>query len=291
MDGSLREILAGKHLGKWRVQYIQVDDLGRKKRLSRLFGTKKEGRDFLQSLRHGAKVEITRQNELTLALWFDWLAEHDWPESLDEKTIAFRRGRFDKHVRKVLGHMPLKKVDPLAVRAFYRELRENGVGEATVHAIKANLVRAFNQALTPYGRVPITCANPFRLEIQAPALREAVALTPDEARAALACEALTPRERAMLATFLLAGLRLSELAEAAEAQGDGPLAALCLTTSLDVHREIGTRHAPRVAESLAALRERVGTSGVTNVVGEGWEVRARSALSRLEALSRSSRAG
>ena len=210
MEGSLRETLAGKHIGKWRVQYIQVDDLGRKKRLSRLFDTKKDGRDFLQSLRHGTKAEIARQKELTLALWFDWLAEHDWPESLDEKTIAFRRGRFDKHVRKVLGHMPLKKVDPLAVRAFYRELRENGVGDATVHAVKANLVRVFNQALTPYGRVPITCANPFRLEIQAPALREAVALTPDEARAALACEALTPRERAMLATFLLAGLRLSE---------------------------------------------------------------------------------
>lgn len=210
-DGSCREILSGIHKGKWRVQFTQTDDMGRKTRLSRLFDTKTDGKAFLHELRHGVRVEAAkRKKDLTLGGWFDWLAENDWPESLDEKTIAIRQGRFNKHVRKDLGGVPLRKIDPLAVRSFYRELREKGVGESTVHAIKANLVRVFNQAITPYGRIPMTHANPFRLTLQSPPLRIAVAIAPDEAKKALACDKLTAKERAMLATFLLAGLRLGE---------------------------------------------------------------------------------
>lgn len=210
MEGSLKEIDKGRHSGKWRVQYIQADELGRKNRLSRLFDSKADGRTFLLSLRHGTKAEIARKNELTLGDWFDWLAVNDWPESLDAKTISVREGRFNKHVRSVFGSVPLKKVDPLKVRAFYRRLREDGVGEHTVHAIKANLVRVFNQAISPYGRVPITHANPFRLEIQAPPLRDAVALDLETAVSAIGHDGLSLKERAMLATFLLGGLRLSE---------------------------------------------------------------------------------
>ncbi len=210
MDGSLREILTGRHAGKWRVQYIQADDLGRKRRLSRLFDTKKEGRDFLQSLRHGARVEIARQRELTLGGWFDWLAEHDWPESLDPKTIALRRGLFNRYVRAGLGGQPLAKINPLVVRGFYRELIERGVGLPTVRVTKACLVRTFNQAVTPYGRVPVTAANPFQLVIKSSPPRKAVAITPEMAKEALACPELDAAERAMLGIYLLAGVRLSE---------------------------------------------------------------------------------
>jgi len=210
-DGSCREILSGKLAGKWRVQYAYEDEFGLKHRISRVFPTKTEGKDFLRDLRHGAKVESAqKKKELTLGGWFDWLAANDWPESLDEKTISNRLGRFNKHVRKRFGGVPLTKIDPLVVRAFYRDLRESGVGDATVHAIKANLVRVFNQAVSPYRRVPMSHANPFQLTIQAPALRDAVAITPEQARKALACEALTTKERAMLGAFLYAGLRLGE---------------------------------------------------------------------------------
>jgi integrase len=210
-DGSCREVITGRHAGKWRVQFTRVDDLGRKKRISRLFPSKTDGKTFLQGLRHGAKIEVTRRNrELTLANWFDWLAKNDWPESLDEKTIGYREGRFNKYVRDEFGGVLLTKINPLAVRAFYRELRDSGVGEPTVQAIKANLVRVFNQAISPYGRVPMTHANPFRLTVQSAPLRDGVALTPDEAREALKSEGLDRRERAMLGVFLLVGLRLSE---------------------------------------------------------------------------------
>lgn len=210
-DGSCREILTGRLAGKWRVQFIQVDELQRKTRLSRIFPSKTEAKTFLQSLRQGLRIEAAKQKkELTLAGWFDWLAKNDWPEELDEKTIAIRQGRFDRYVRKNLGGLPLDKIDPLAVRTFYRELSASGVGRPTVHAIKANLVRTFNQAINPYRRVSMTLANPFCLTLKASAPRDAVALTPLEASRALASENLNEADKAMLATFLLAGLRLSE---------------------------------------------------------------------------------
>ena len=106
--------------------------------------------------------------------------------------------------------MPLAKIDPLTVRAFYKHLRENGATDSIVVSVKGDLVRAFNQAITPYRRVPATLANPFRLPLQQPVLREAVALTPEEATKALRLGRLDPSRRAMLGLFLLAGVRLGE---------------------------------------------------------------------------------
>jgi hypothetical protein len=96
-DGSCREILTGRHAGKWRVQFTEVDDHGHKSRLSRLFANKTIAKTFLQGLRRGKKVQAARRGrELTLTAWVRWLAENDWPESLDEKTIAVRKSRFAK---------------------------------------------------------------------------------------------------------------------------------------------------------------------------------------------------
>lgn len=211
-DGSCREVLTGRHIGKWRVQYVQVTPTGRKERLSRLFYTKTDAKNFLRALRHGEKVEASRQSrELTLKEWFNWLAENDWPENLADVTITQRKRRFAKYVEKHFGHTPLSKIDPLRVRAFYKELRDKGASETLVISVKGDLVRAFNQAVIPYQRVSMSLANPFRLPLPQPKPREAIALTPDEVRKALARKELDPSRRAMLALFLLGGVRLGEM--------------------------------------------------------------------------------
>jgi len=210
-DGSLTEILTGKHKGKWRVQFTQVDELGKKQRLSRVFPKWTDGKNFLQGLRHGVKVEAARsKKELTLGGWFDWLAENEWPEELAESTIANRKSRFNGHVRETWGGVPLLKIDALKVRAFYRSLADKGVGKPTVLEIKRDLVRVFNQAKSPFQRVPLSAGNPFALTVQTPPKREAVALNPEVAVKALASVDLDCERRAMLGIFLLAGLRLSE---------------------------------------------------------------------------------
>lgn len=96
----------------------------------------------------------------------------------------------------------------MRVFEFYKQLREKGVGAATVLEIKRDLVRVFNQAISPYRKVSL--ANPFKLTVKAPPIRDAVALTPEQAKKALASEKLDPERRAMLGIFLLAGLRLGE---------------------------------------------------------------------------------
>ncbi len=60
-DGSCREVLAGKHAGKWRVQHTFEDEFGCKTRLSRLFATKAEGKDFLRELRRGVRIEAVQR--------------------------------------------------------------------------------------------------------------------------------------------------------------------------------------------------------------------------------------
>lgn len=121
-DGSCREILTGKHAGKWRVQFTQVDETGRKTRLSRIFPTKSEAKAFLQAVRRGERIEeVRRERELTLGEWFEWLAENDWPETLASVTVAQRRSRFRKYVEAYFGHVPLTKIDALRIRAFYRQ--------------------------------------------------------------------------------------------------------------------------------------------------------------------------
>jgi integrase len=184
-----------------------------------LFPTKTDGKAFLQSLRRGANIQAVRSNrEVTLSEWFAWLADNDWPDSLAEVTITQRKRRFAKYVEKHFGQTPLSKIDPLRVRAFYKELREQGASPTLVISVKGDLVRAFNQAVTPYQRIPTSLANPFRLPLPQPQARDAVALAPDEVRNALRRKELDLSRRAMLALFLLAGVRLGEMMAATVGQ-------------------------------------------------------------------------
>ncbi len=211
-DGICREILTGRQKSKWRVQYTVETLTGHKQRLSRVFTTKTEGKDFLRSLHRGTKVETARQSrEMTLDEWFSWLAENDWPESLAAVTIEQRKRRFKKYVKKHFGGTALSKIDPMKVRSFYRELRANGAKDTLVISVRADLVRAFNQAIVPYGRIPMTMANPFRLSVPQPIARQAVALSPTEVIAAIRNEKLDESRRALLALLLLGGLRLGEM--------------------------------------------------------------------------------
>lgn len=211
-DGSCREILTGRHRGKWRVQFTVIEGTGFKRRVSRIFPNKTEGKQFLQSVRRGERAaEVRREKEMTLGQWFEWLVENDWSESLAGNTISYRCGRFRNHVAPHLGNKPLSKIDAMQVRALYKHLRDQGASETLIREVRSDLVRVFNQAISPYQRLPTSLANPFRLPLPQRKPREAVALTPEEVKEALAQDALTESQRAMLGLFLLAGLRLGEM--------------------------------------------------------------------------------
>lgn len=210
-EGSCRKIQSGKLSGKWRVQYRLRKPDGSQKRVSRVFGTQKEGLEFLRSLRKdGSPAAHQITHDLTLGDWLEWLFKNDWSESLDPKTVRDRKARYEKYAKIRWADVPLTRIDPVEVKSFYTHLRESGVGQHTIIALRVLLVRAFNQAITPYGRVPHFWRNPFALELKTPPRRVAVALTPKEAKKALGSKELDDKRRAMLGVFLLAGLRLGE---------------------------------------------------------------------------------
>lgn len=211
-DGSCRPIKEGRFAGKWRVQIVVQDAKGAKKRLSRIFPSQREGKAFIRSLQRDsdrASIEATR--EMTLSQWFRWLVDNEWNEALDSKTVRSRVVRFEKYVEEEWGGIPLTKIDPMDVKAFYKRLREDGIGHATREAVKGDLVRAFNLAISPYKRVPTIWGNPFRLPMDSATARDAVALTPDQARKALKSQKMDEKQRAILGVLLLGGLRLSEM--------------------------------------------------------------------------------
>jgi len=210
-EGSCRKITSGKLEGKWRVQYILEDARGAKKRLSRVFATQREGKDFLREIRRdGSRLRHELVSNLTFGEWFNWLCENDWPESIDPKTLRDRKARFKKYAVERWGKVKLTQIDPVDVKRYYSQLRDQGVGQHTIIALKATLVRAFNQAISPYLRVPHYWRNPFTLDLPTPERRVAVALTPEQAKKALDSKQLNDKRRAMLGVFLLAGLRLGE---------------------------------------------------------------------------------
>ncbi len=210
-DGSCKIVLSGRHKGKWRVQVSLKREFGTIRKISRLFPTQHDGKEFLRSLiREDGKAESLAKKELTLSEWFRWLAKNDWPDTLDAKTIHGRLQRFEKFVEVRWGKYPLTKIDPMEVKEFYADMRLEGIGHATREAIRCDLVRAFNQAVSPYRKVPMIWGNPFRLTMDSKERRDAIALTPDEASKALRSPKLDDSRRAMLGLFLLGGLRLSE---------------------------------------------------------------------------------
>ena len=193
------------------MQYRFTEPSGVKKRLSKIFPTQKEGKDFLKTLRKtDDRIAYQAAKEMTFGEWFDWLAENDWPESIDSKTLRDRVSRYKKYAAPRWSNVPLTRIDPLDVKAFYQDLKLQGVGDHTRIALKAGLVRAFNQAISPYRRVPHFFGNPFCLDIPNPERRIAVAITPDDAKKALKKPKLDDSRRAMLGLFLLSGVRLGE---------------------------------------------------------------------------------
>lgn len=76
LGGSRREALIGKYAGEWRVQFTQIGETGQKTRLSRIFSTKTEAKQFLRELQRGLRIEEARKTrELTLGEWFEWQVE------------------------------------------------------------------------------------------------------------------------------------------------------------------------------------------------------------------------
>ncbi len=83
---------------------------------------------FLRSLlRKDEKEAAAAIRSTRLGEFFDWLVADDWSEEFDPKTVAARRGRFEKYACARWGDMPRTAIDPVHVKGYYRQLRRTSV--------------------------------------------------------------------------------------------------------------------------------------------------------------------
>lgn len=231
-DGSVKQVLTGKHKGKWRARLTYRDKWNRKQEFDRIVGTQREAKqvlkDFKRQLEQG---HHTTEREYTLGEWFDWLKDNDWTKELKANTIAYRSMRFERYVRPTLGDMPLSSIRPMAARTFLTEVERRfaaigePIGQSTLCSIKSDLVNIINKAIA---YEVLDGANPFSVvRVETPELRKGVALTPTQARVAM-LRLLVHTQRGefelwALMMFVLAlgtGMRRGELLALAEEQFD-----------------------------------------------------------------------
>lgn len=222
-EGSIRKRLSGKLAGKWRTQWSYEDPVSRELiNVDRTFPSQAEAARFLKELKAkvhtGQRVADTSAKRLlTLNAWFDDLAgtapdyHGRWFEDgMKPQTISVKVSRYNAHVRKSdLGSRPLQHLDVDMARSFFRAMKEDGKTKATIKDVQGVLVKVVNDAIDTYEKVP-NLRNPFpKVKLETPDVREAIALSPKDAMAAIR-KLKDPEDQAFLGLFLLAGLRLSE---------------------------------------------------------------------------------
>jgi len=224
-SGSIRQRKTGKLAGKWRLQYGYEDPITKEwVSIDKTFQTEREAQEFLDNLKAQLRtgqmiLEANVKKALTLVAWFDELSgtrasgfKGRWlDDGTQPNTIGYRVGRFDKYVRKSdLATLPMKFITTDHSRALFRQLKRDGVGEATISAVRSDLVKVMNDAIETYEKLPYM-RNPFKkVKLEASRPRAAVALTVKQAKKAIARQT-TVRDRAMLGMLLLGGVRLGEL--------------------------------------------------------------------------------
>lgn len=256
-EGSIRKRLSGKLAGKWRTQWSYDDPVsGELINIDRTFPTQAEAARFLKELKAkvhtGQKVtEASAKRLLILNAWFDDLAgtkENNFhgrwfEDGMKAQTVAVKVSRYNAHVRPSdLGAMPLQHIDVDAARAFFRMIREAGKSKATIKDVQGILVKVMNDAIDTYEKVS-NLRNPFpKVKLETPEVREAIALSPKDAMAAIR-KLQDPEDRAFLGLFLLAGLRLSEHMAMTKSQLDFERGVIIVDRAVKFgrtgHQEIG----------------------------------------------------
>ncbi len=147
-----------------------------------------------------------------LALRFDRAAE-SWFESrrnknLKPSTLRTYRSDLDNRILPRFGAQRIDSIDSTAVGNWIRDLRRDGLSARSINKLR----RMVNGVYVHAARTHPNLANPIssvdNLRVQTGTHRRVY--TPDEALL-LVRSARSPRDRALLATAVMAGLRLGEI--------------------------------------------------------------------------------
>jgi integrase len=187
--------------GRWRAEVVR-----RPRRWSRTFNSKTAARawalDLEDFLDRGGDPD--RPDNLTVGQW----EKRWWAARIVEKTTrVVNRSRLDVHILPAWKDVPLERVTPMGVQAWVRQLERKGLAPVSVAACH-QLLSGMMSAAVREGYVAL---NPCT-EVRLPALtrHREVYLTQPEVERLLAVA--DEPHRTIILTFVLTGLRWSELA-------------------------------------------------------------------------------
>lgn len=135
--------------GKWEARYTVGRNPGTGRQIQKsIYGdTQKEVLKKLQQvqadLENGNYVEPSK---LTVSAWVDvWLTEY--MGNIKQYTHASYSGHIKNHIKPELGFIPLQKLRPHHVQAFYNDLQKAGKSAKTIKNIHGTLHGALGQAV------------------------------------------------------------------------------------------------------------------------------------------------
>ena len=203
-EGSIYQRADGRWVGSVTIGYED----GKQKRKSFYGKTRKEVKEKLTTAVADQQrgLPVAFDERLTLGTFLDEWLEHSVKPSVRPSTYKSYSGLVRLHLKPVLGHHRLTKLEPQHVQRFMNRKLKSGLSPRTVDYCRAVLRRALNQALR-WGHVPrnvATLVDPPRAKRP-----EIQPLTPDEARALLDAVA-GDRLEALYAVALAVGLRKGE---------------------------------------------------------------------------------
>jgi len=122
-SGTIRE----RKDGRWEARYTIGRGTNGKQIQRSVYGSsEKEVLEKLQRI----QVDITdnlyvEPSKLTVGQWLDiWVDVYTG--KIKETTKKQYKHYIDKHIKRVLGNIPLQKLDPLKIQRFYNELEKSG---------------------------------------------------------------------------------------------------------------------------------------------------------------------
>lgn len=141
MQGSMQKRM-GKRGVRWSVVYDDPLSLGKRQQKRKTFKTKAEAQDFLSKvvneIQNGTYVEPSTTTLGTyLTYWLDTYVRHN----LRPTTVRSYEQLIRVHILPALGTVPLQKLQPAAVQAFYTAKLNEGRADGKAGGLSPSTVR------------------------------------------------------------------------------------------------------------------------------------------------------
>lgn len=199
-QGTLTKVKSGRHQGKWRLVYGNVD---------RLFKNQAEAQEVFDDLKRQqfGGVDLS-QKTFNVADWLNAWMQNRVESSREPKTIAFYKGNVERHLIPHLGKIKLSDLTPAHVDRVLKLKAKAGLSKSTLGGIRATLRAALSYAVRN-GHVGRNAAALAELP-KAPAPKRRGVYSAQEQAKLLACLEEKPEAGLVLAFLLGTGCRLGE---------------------------------------------------------------------------------